>query len=108
MLDECVDDDFFSARAASRVAAFRMTTHQKQEKALLEALTRSTMPDLHFEMAPRFGVLITHNSKDVGIWSHRNGQFQFRSFADWEPTHFAISIDAAIHETIEIVGGASG
>ena len=85
-----------------------MTSYQEQEEALLEALLQSAMPGVHFKPAERFGVLVIHRSKELGIWSYRNGQFQFRSLANWEPTHFAASIVAAVNETFDIIGEALG
>lgn len=81
-----------------------MTSYREEEVALLQALVNSDIPDTHFKPAKRFGVLVVHGPNELGVWSYRDGQFQFRSLANWEPTHFAPSIAAAVGETVKIIG----
>lgn len=50
----------------------------------------------------RFGVLILHHGRPVGLWSYFNGKFRFRGLASWDFIHAANGLEHAIAMTLSM------
>ena len=54
-------------------------------------------------LGDKFGVVITWEGAQVGMWGWIDGALGFRTLANWEPCIVAINADAALAATIKMV-----
>ena len=50
----------------------------------------------------RFGVLVHHHGRPVGMWSYLRGAFRYRGLASWDFIHAANEVEHAIAMTLSM------
>ena len=57
---------------------------------------------VHASLGDKFGVVITWEGAQVGIWGWTDGALRFRTFANWKPRIIAVDADAALVASIKM------
>ena len=69
---------------------------------LIESCPRCLDLQVHAALGDKFGVVITWEGAQVGIWVWIDGALRFRTFANWEPRLVALDADAALVASISM------
>lgn len=72
------------------------------DDVLLEALRDAGLAGLTFERSTPFGVLVRRHGVALEVWSAHQGQFLYRSLANWSPVETALSMPDVIDATTRL------
>lgn len=69
---------------------------------LIESCPTCHDRQVHALLGDKFGVVITWEGAQVGIWGWIDGALGFRTLANWEPRIVAIDADAALTASVKM------
>ena len=69
---------------------------------LIDSCTRCDERQVRATLGDKFGVVITWEGAQVGIWGWVDGALGFRTLANWEPRIIAIDANAALAATMKM------
>ena len=70
--------------------------------SLIESCPTCRERQVTAQLGDTFGVVITWEGNQVGIWNWIDGALGFRTFASWEPRITAVDAVAALVTTIQM------